>query len=67
MNTSGVTFYCFECRKASNLIVNGLYCCYCGHKLFNDFEELEEYLSEEEEVLGKEPFSKPRRFKKEQE
>ena len=66
MNNSGDVFYCYECRKTSDILMQGLHCPYCGHRLFYNYEELIKYL-EEEEVTAKEPFSKPRRFKKHQE
>ncbi len=60
---SECTFYCYDCSKAFDNLWNGLYCPYCHSKVFENFKDLENYLKEEEQLLNKEPFNKPRGFK----
>ena len=61
---SGCRFYCFECRKSFDDLWNELQCPYCTRRIFESYKDLENYLREEELVAGKEPFDKPRGFKK---
>ena len=55
-------FYCFNCQTAFEKLREHLRCPKCSKKVFDSYDELQEYL-EDKTVLNNEPFTKPRKFK----